>query len=509
MYVEPNTNIRLLSYVPLDSSYDHTIYFSTKSAQTEYFMSCTKYSFTNQSYQRVQRGWMRVQGWAENFYDCNYLMFQNSAWGNKWFYAFITSVEYINNEVAQIGFEIDVMQTWFFDYNLDQCWVEREHTASDNYFENTVVEDVNLGNEYVCSGTHIYDLNDMSVCILANRVSEEGTEASRTINNIYTPMNIVAGVPATDPEAIDTLLEQYNENDIVTVYQYPSFLGDASTETAESDDYTTGPNLSTIDGYTPKNKKLFSYPYNWLLVTNNSGQTAELKWELWDDSHRGEFRVTGVFVSTPAVICYPLYYRGIYQDYDSGIVMSNFPQCPWAGDTFKAWWAQNKASFVTSGITSVLSSIGNGVVAGALTGGNLAVAGISAVTSIGSTVASSVAKVEDIKNTPSQTHGQTQTDSLNPGIGRVQFNFYNMCIRAQEARIIDDYFTRYGYAIKRNKVPNRNVRPHWTYTKTAGCTITGSVPADDAKKICDIYNNGITFWANGGEVGNYSLDNSI
>ena len=65
----------------------------------------------------------------------------------------------------------------------------------------------------------------------------------------------------------------------------------------------------------------------------------------------------------------------------------------------------------------------------------------------------------------------------------------------------------FGYATNRVKVPNRNSRPHWNYVKTIGCVVVGSVPADDMNSICSIYNNGITFWKKGTEVGNYSLDN--
>ena len=32
---------------------------------------------------------------------------------------------------------------------------------------------------------------------------------------------------------------------------------------------------STIDGYTPKNKKLFTYPYKYLLLSNNNGGAAD------------------------------------------------------------------------------------------------------------------------------------------------------------------------------------------------------------------------------------------
>ena len=72
----------------------------------------------------------------------------------------------------------------------------------------------------------------------------------------------------------------------------------------------------------------------------------------------------------------------------------------------------------------------------------------------------------------------------------------------------DNFFTRYGYATKKLKIPNRSSRPHWNYVKTVNCTITGSIPTDAARNICSIYDNGITFWKHGSEVGNYSLDNS-
>ena len=89
--------------------------------------------------------------------------------------------------------------------------------------------------------------------------------------------------------------------------------------------------------------------------------------------------------------------------------------------------------------------------------------------------------------------------------------FYTYCRSAKQefAQIIDDFFTMYGYATKSIKVPNRDVRPHWCYTKTVNCIIVGSMAQNDINRICNIYNNGITFWKNGNEVGDYSLDNSV
>ena len=123
MYIEPNTNIRILKDVPLDTTYDHTIYFSSATAQTNYFAGLTKYNLNNQTYQRVKRGYARVQRKAEDLYDCNYMMFQNSAYGNKWFYAFITGMRYINDNVTEISIATDAFQTWQFDLIYKQSFI--------------------------------------------------------------------------------------------------------------------------------------------------------------------------------------------------------------------------------------------------------------------------------------------------------------------------------------------------------------------------------------------------
>ena len=71
MYIEPSTNIKILKDVPLDTTYDHTIYFTNKQEQSTYFMSLKKYDLENYTYQRVKRGVARVGIKADNLYDCN------------------------------------------------------------------------------------------------------------------------------------------------------------------------------------------------------------------------------------------------------------------------------------------------------------------------------------------------------------------------------------------------------------------------------------------------------
>ena len=77
------------------------------------------------------------------------------------------------------------------------------------------------------------------------------------------------------------------------------------------------------------------------------------------------------------------------------------------------------------------------------------------------------------------------------------------------ARCIDDFFTRYGYAIHQNAVPNLCARTRFTYVKTVDCTISGNLPNNYSQQIVDIMNNGITFWNDKTSVGNYEIANNI
>lgn len=508
MYINPNSDIWLLHSIPLDNTYEHTIYFETDTAQYNYFSKYVLKKFNKQSYLRVNKGVATLDVKADEIYNCNYMMFRNTAYGSKWFYAFITGVEYVNDNCTNVTFEIDVMQTWFFVHNVGECFVEREHSVTDNLFENLVDENFELG-DFVSNNKDTFNMMPLCVCALTSKHSSGASATGKTINNIYTPLNVIAGVRSTDTAEINALLERFvgegQEDAIVTLYQYPEFLGDGTQTEPVTQVKKIAPNLTTIDGYTPKNKKLFSYPYNFLVVSNNCGQTSEYKWELWSDvDHCGDFSFQGVFISTPCVLAYPTYYRGNATDYDSGLTYSNFPQIPWVGDTYKAWLAQNKGA-VTSGM--VTTAVGAALtIAGAGTANPLLIAG--GVETVGYNVGNLLGKKYDKEHTPPQVHGQIQCDSLNAGTSRVEFSFYNMSIRAQYARIIDDYFNTYGYAVKRVKHPNFSSRPHWNYVKTVGCCLKGSVPADDAKKLCSIYDHGITFWKNGDEIGDYSLDNS-
>lgn len=81
-------------------------------------MKYKKYTLTDYSYQRSQLGTIRVALKYEQLIDCNYLMFKNTNFENKWFYAFITGIGYVSNDVTDVYYDLDVMQTWCYDYEF-------------------------------------------------------------------------------------------------------------------------------------------------------------------------------------------------------------------------------------------------------------------------------------------------------------------------------------------------------------------------------------------------------
>ena len=108
----------------------------------------------------------------------------------------------------------------------------------------------------------------------------------------------------------------------------------------------------------------------------------------------------------------------------------------------------------------------------------------------------------------SGTHNAVMADpNLQYAAHKFGFSMEQHFIRPEYAKMIDDYFTAFGYATNRLKKPNISSRPHWNYVRTSNCRILGTMPSDDENVICDIFNHGITFWKHLDEVGNYGLDN--
>ena len=84
-----------------------------------------------------------------------------------------------------------------------------------------------------------------------------------------------------------------------------------------------------------------------------------------------------------------------------------------------------------------------------------------------------------------------------------------MSIRQEYAKIIDDYFSAYGYKVNSVKTPNITGRRNWNYVKTVGCYIEADIPQDDLQEIKTLFDKGITLWHNPATFADYSQTNDI
>lgn len=530
---EPSTELRLYENIPIDEDYNNTLYFNSKSEQIAFFNNETHEaayrSFTNLSYQRVNDNTLRVAGNPDGFVNFNYLAFKNASHTNKWYYGFIRNVKYINDNTAEIEYEIDVIQTYLFDAILEQCFVDREHSETDNAGDNLLPENVVLGDyvsyfertsghldKYVVtvSSSYVVNAEDERIDVADGAVyggiyAGDGKMHFSVLDVDSEGHRIIdqSGVESIS-DYIKALTLLGRDDKITSVYYQPrDFLVSAGTEYGrEYDDITTfkrnasDPILNPYlpDGFTPKNNKLYTYPYNYLFVTNgNEGNDFHYEY-FSDDTGTCPFYIIGDYSVTPSVMLMPKNYKGILRNTEEKMIITNFPTCSYPINAFIQYLAnrglQDAFNFMSSSLLLTNSMVNPTMYSGfdsAISvnrvGNSLAEAGKSAIDK-------------------GSTGGQAGTDLL-MSAGLKDFRFYNRHIRVEYARIIDEYFSMFGYKTNRVKIPNRNVRLNYTYTKTIACNVRGKIPADAIRKIKTIYDSGITFWKNASNVGDYTVSN--
>lgn len=573
--IVPNSDVRILKNVPLEPSFDHTIWFDSPQQQADAFTTyALAYYYNNVSYQRYPRPYITLDKTADELYNCNYMMFRNTAYGTKWFYAFITQVEYISNNTSRIYYTIDPMQTYLFDVNVGECFVEREHAMTDKIGDNLIPESFELG-EYVYDADYfpnIFLKSNYVICILATwKAVYEGNKwiikdastggVGGVDSGIYTGLtkNLFTYDPSNpkacvrDANAVIEAATKANKADgIVSITMYPKFFmnwsitGDLADglvpHTVDSIPSFTG----TFDGYKPKNNKLYTSPFCGVYVDNLQGNAANYAYEYFKN-REPKFNIVGVVNGNLECASIPLNYKGLPSNFQESLIMGGFPQCAWNVDTFKAWIAQNKyaiAAGVANTAISTAARVGAAVATGGLSeiaaapaaagtnvvsfpnayqpptgggsGGGITGAAINGSSNILNDTINLVAQVKTASTQPNHARGQ-QSSSVFCAMGQQGFHYMPYRIQGQFAKIIDDFFSMYGYKTNRLKVPNRNGRKAWNYVKTCGCNLTGSAPADVTAELVSIYDRGITFWrcidlSTGNpfnRVGDYSLDNSL
>lgn len=505
----PQTNIKLL-HTPLDINGQNQIRFSSVAAQTAYFSGLiVGPTYSGLTYQR-RDDILYIPAHVDSLWSVNYVMYQNDTIGGKWFYAYVTKSEYINEECTALTLKTDVFQTWMLSCTLLDSFIVRSMPRGEGasgYMpgDNLIEENLETGEYIMNTGIAFTELNDLSILALASDTYEDiGAISFLPLNGV--PCGLYAFQFANELDLrnwITQMIPASKIESIVALFVVPTIMLKGGATPGEHHLFdgdhvqltrNIGYKPTTIDGYIPKNKKLLTYPYNFLYASNRCGQAAILRYEYFNNNLI-EFKIDGGPMPAAEIKLTPANYKGMSINFDESISLTGFPAIGWVSDVFKTWLAQNAYNIPINIASGAVSTIAAGVA-----GSGVGVAG--GILS----VASELASIKTHELIPDQARGST-SGSANIGMGIHNFLVIQKSITSEYAERIDQYFTMYGYKQNRVAVPDISSRAHWNYIKTIDCNISGPVPGPDMEELKSLFNAGLTIWANGAEIGNYTLDN--
>ena len=331
---------------------------------------------------------------------------------------------------------------------------------------------------------------------------------------------------------------------IVNVALYPNFFTTGSDNTVDYSGMGTIQTASdttldyptNLNGYTPKNKKLLTFPYISLTVTNPDGDSINLRYELFNNHNAVTFKLECTVLPSVQCLLSPVNYSGylghIVQDAqqqsdyvarDIGLVITDFPKVPIYTDSYREYLGKNKYReffSIVNALTSTVFASGAAIFTGSATLPGL----VGEASTTYKAIEEQVTRNYEASFKPPGLVGQIGTSDIKLGKLMFGYTFLGMSIDYEHAKVIDDFFTRYGYKLARNIKPSRKNRTNFTFIKTIECnlainqhndTFTGyTMSQEDEKAIEAIYNNGIRFWYGTDDNGrryykDYSVNNQI
>ena len=457
-----------------------------------------------------------------NYSTClqaNYIAMQNPSYSNKWFFAFIDRVEYNSESSTNIYYTVDEISTWWSYWTRKICYVEREHVNNDTVGLHTIPEGLETG-DYICNQTDSLIFDEYAYMM---QVSEKATTSEKlyavNVNGIW----MSGGFYIFDniSSMISTMNAITKDDVIKNVYIVPKYLLNTENfntlwDGQENPIYVnkTVTQQTNIDTYVPKNNKLFCYPYNYLLETNNNGSSNILKYELFNGTP--QFSIGGCATVGGSIVSIPNNYK---EGNETNMLMAGkFPTCSWSEDAYTNWLTMNAVNVAGQNIDPATAGYAMSAIQGIVGAGMIASGNPVGANLVGSALSNAFATaqaVEQHKRIPDTFKGNINGGDFLTASHRNGFYFYKMSIKKEMAESIDAFFTRFGYKVNSLKVPNFTGRTYWNFVKIAGGEIIGysnnqiSIPESSMDIINNVFRKGTTIWHNHDNVGNFNLNNTI
>lgn len=531
--------IILCSGIKMDKNYENVLSYNEENMVS---LCRSNAIYTGYNYSLIQPDTIKIAIPYKDAIYTNYIAFINPNYGNKWFFGWVENIRLVNPKVTEIRFKVDVFSTWFTRFELNQAFIEREHVTDDLPGKHTIPESLEIG-DYVCdniikqkglsnvggyiilSSTFVpyLDQNDELI------ISTPG-DGGNAYNGIYSGLEYTAFSNSTAGRAkLKKVIEAYakagRNDDINGLFIAPLMLlseidfeetgvwgvvkqsSEAYTYAWESYDTDQILKPTTLDGYTPVNKKLLQFPYCYINMNNGNGGSALYKYELFKNQENFcDFSIAYSISPGMSTLLRPHYYESTETfNHKADLIGGKYPTCNWLSDTYTNWLTQNALN-IKLGIVGYSAEAGlGGFEMGAFPGQgaqNL----LSGIGGIANLMKEVYLKREF---TSPQAEGNVNCGDVNFSSSNTTFTCYQMSIKEEYARIIDQYFSRFGYKVNTVKVPNLNSRQVFNYLKVGGLDelVHGNIPESDLEEINSIFRKGVTIFHSYNNIGNYTISN--
>lgn len=592
--IKPMTDVHFLSNAPVDYQMNNVLWLASEQEEANFFLSKTKFSFDNcRAVNNDGDPWeitvpLTDGSTLDDYYNCNYLMWRNPQFSNKWFYAYIGTPRPASAGSVTVPFQVDYWQTWHWSCEFPATMVRRETVKDDTIGANLIEENVETG-EFVISpsdtgstaytgiGTDIIEESgwDTTPCVLIaytykpsettaetdpgtyiiNAVKDASDSFCYKLSNIapsfaggrfqqgiYQACNFIAfEVDTTDHDKLNAAIESVNFylqklvdgvmiQSVQILRMIPKFMAPASGVQPINSAYPRVNNIkgkaspTTFGSYTPNNNKLYTQQFNYLVIDNGAGSQMEMGYEYFKgDSTQGipprtpTFRLYSQLSNSPACRLIPYSYKGpsVRENPLYSLELNTYPQCSYSYNEMRADYFANQNSYAVKGVRGVSDALFNTIGAVASITESAAtlnpagvVSGIAQIANTALDAADTIAKQKDRARIPNEVVGLSDSN-IQFAIGRMSFIEYRMQVQSYYAKIIDNYFTAYGYAINDIKKPELNTRTRFNFIWTQGANVLGDLPTEAKNVINRQMDAGLRIWHDPSAWMDYSVKNTI
>lgn len=459
--------------------------------------------------------------------ECNYIAFQNPDYYNKWFFGWIDRVEYRGEKCVEIYYTIDEWSTWHNEMEIKPVYVEREHVNDDTYGLHVIPEPVSPSIERpALKATEFFTDYAVVVCYVSDQQSIELVEPQFVINNSF-PMT--CGFKAYDFEYQDSNSHVYVEriqfrNDVqalsqagnlISITAYPKSYIKLLTPEHDTDNNCLNVDYEAVvskaisiasptqlNGYTPVNNKMLTFPYTYISV-NNGNTEKSFKYEDFNNVNNIRFYCIGYANAQGEITLIPADYKALPNGNPAySLTILDFPLLPSLQDSYQAWLAQKANAAKLQGSYSAVQSAFSGALSGGAAG-----AAVGAAGSIMNTIMSRDVQELQARESPDSIVGGT-SGLLDAALQIKGFAIYQIAPKYEQAVSLDNFFSQYGYRINAVKEPNFTGRRYWNYIKINGQGVFGPIPESARMTINNALNRGTTIWHSHANVGNYLVGGS-